>query len=306
MNTIRFETRRNIFDGLNLENLFYCGNLDDLAFLSRLYNLSSFPSFDSRFKNAEQDIWQHCINNDDYEANWVFEDERFQLLTCEDSIFLKFLSETVHPIVRPDSEVSQRMVEHYNDQLKSSGWLLVPKEKIAGRAKYAIERIGTFHSKISRAYTSADILSSNWMQTEITRIQDAIETDPALAIGTAKDLVESCCKAILSEYGVTTGKTDDLATLSKSMCKVLELVPEGISKEAKGAEIIRRTLSNLAALTKSIAELRGLYGSGHGKDGEHVGLEPRHARLCASCAITFVDFVTETFVKRGAKTKDNS
>ena len=138
------------------------------------------------------------------------------------------------------------------------------------------------------------------MQTEIVRIRESIDIDPALAIGTAKDLIESCCKTILAQIpeAEEVSKTDDLPTLSKKLCKALALVPEGISNEAKGADIIRRTLSNLASITKGVAELRSLYGSGHGRDGKHVGLEPRHARLAASCAIAFVDFATETYLKR--------
>lgn len=90
------------------------------------------------------------------------------------------------------------------------------------------------------------------------------------------------------------------------MCRELGLLPEGISSEAKGAEIIKRTLSNLTAITKGIAELRGLYGSGHGRAGKHVGLQPRHARLAASCAITFVDFATETYMQRKTDRSDKS
>lgn len=46
------------------------------------------------------------------------------------------------------------------------------------------------------------------------------------------------------------------------------------------------------------AELRGLYGTGHGRDGKYRGLEPRHARLVVGAAVAFIDFVTETFEKR--------
>ncbi|WP_425311225.1 abortive infection family protein [Leptospirillum ferriphilum] len=57
-------------------------------------------------------------------------------------------------------------------------------------------------------------------------------------------------------------------------------------------------LRNLSALTKYLAELRGLYGSGHGRDGKHRGLEPRHARLSVGVAVAFIDFVTETYKER--------
>ena len=260
------------------------------------------PSFDSRFENAAGDIWQHTENNDDWGAEWVFTDPRFNLLGCSDETFLQFVCETVHPVVRPDAKEANRIVGHYNDQLKKSGWRLEESERIAGRAVFVPVRIDHFQSKIKRAKSAAEILTSNWMQAEIERIQAAIDTDPALAIGTAKDLVESCCKAILTELGHPPAKTDDLPSLSKQLSKQLGLVPEDIPHQARGADTIKRLLSNLATVTKGIAELRGLYGSGHGRDGNHTGLEPRHARLAASCAIAFVDFATETYLtkhKRG-------
>jgi len=89
-----------------------------------------------------------------------------------------------------------------------------------------------------------------------------------------------------------------LPDLTKLIAKELKLVPEGISDEAKGAETIRLLLRNLAAVTQYLSELRGLYGSGHGRDGRHRGLEPRHARLAVGAAVAFIDFVSETYHQR--------
>lgn len=36
---------------------------------------------------------------------------------------------------------------------------------------------------------------------QIRRIEHSVESDPTLAIGTAKELVETCCKTILLERG---------------------------------------------------------------------------------------------------------
>ena len=66
----------------------------------------------------------------------------------------------------------------------------------------------------------------------------------------------------------------------------------------QGAETIKLILRNLAALTQYLAEWRSLYGTGHGRDGRHKGLQPRHARLAVGLAVSFIDFVTETFRER--------
>jgi hypothetical protein len=136
------------------------------------------------------------------------------------------------------------------------------------------------------------------MQKEIERVENAIDRDPALAIGTAKELVESCCKSVLTKRGVLYSTSADLPTLTKLVAKELGLVPEDITDAKKGAETIKLILRNLAALTQYLAELRGLYGSGHGRDGRHRGLQPRHARLAVGAAVSFIDFVTETFRER--------
>jgi hypothetical protein len=191
------------------------------------------------------------------------------------------------------------MVRAFNDQLRPEGWMLVEVEKIAGRPRYIAQAIGELGGRsVMRARSVADALDAGWMQKEIERLENAIDRDPALAIGTAKELVESCCKTVLTKRGLTYSSSADLPNLTKLVAKELGLVAEDVTDFAKGAETIKRILRNLAALTQYLAELRGLYGSGHGRDGRHRGLQPRHARLAVGAAAAFIDFVTETYRER--------
>ena len=79
MNNITGITKRDIFDlffkGLNIDILWdtqkiiypYYGRLSELEiFLSGYHSIRAMPSSDPRFMNAEDDIWQHTVNNDDY------------------------------------------------------------------------------------------------------------------------------------------------------------------------------------------------------------------------------------------------
>lgn len=257
------------------------------------------PSHDSRYKNAAGDIYQHRINNCDWSEDWVYDDARFGLQSGTDDLFLRFLCETVHPVVRPEKDESIRLITQYNDQLRQDGWSLVEEERIAGRPRFVGRRAGIAGQlAVSRAKTVANALDAGWMQKEIERLVVAVESDAALAIGTAKDLVESCCKSILTRQQVKFAKTATLPELTKLLTKELRLVPEGISEEAKGSETIRLLLRNLTTITQYLAELRSLYGSGHGRDGKHRGLEPRHARLAVGAAVTFIDFMSETYHER--------
>lgn len=300
--TVSRRVRRNIIDGIKVDGISWMGTLEDVEFLQRLWDLEALPSLDSRYENAAGDIWQHRRNNFDWEDGWIFDDKRFDLVDGPADQFLAFLAEMVHPLVRPDRNEALEMVRAFNDQLRPEGWMLVEVEKIAGRPRFVARAIGELGGRsVMRARSVADALDAAWMQKEIERLENAVDRDPALAIGTAKELVESCCKTVLNKRGVAYSASADLPALTKLVAKELGLVPHDITDAAKGAATIKLILHNLAALTQYLAELRGLYGSGHGRDGRYKGLQPRHARLAVGAAVSFIDFVTETFRERQFK-----
>lgn len=148
MNRITEITKRDILDlfqnGLEIDEFFqtrtvtynYYGRLEELDFLKRLYDLERMPSFDSRFVNAEQDIWQHTVNNDDYPYCWVFEDKRFNLQDGSDEVYLKFLCEVFHPAVRYDKGYWKEFLVAINKLLQNDGYEIYPAEKISNRDVY--------------------------------------------------------------------------------------------------------------------------------------------------------------------------
>jgi hypothetical protein len=140
----------------------------------------------------------------------------------------------------------------------------------------------------------AKTLNANHLAEQIKRLEASVESDPSLAIGTAKELIETCCKTILAERGKPVAGTPDISTLTKSTLKELKLVPDGIPEASRGAEVIKRLLSNLGTIGNNLAELRGLYGTGHGKHGTSAGLGARHAKLAVGAAATLAVFLFET------------
>lgn len=141
-------TRRDIFSlfiyGMDIEEFFdskrikygYYGRLSEIDFLKRIYDLKSLQSFDNRFDDAEGDIWQHTINNDDYEEGWIFEDDRFELLNGDDEVLLKFLCAVFHPAVRYESGYWKEFFDAINGLLRNDGYELYPESKISGRDVY--------------------------------------------------------------------------------------------------------------------------------------------------------------------------
>ena len=142
------------------------------------------------------------------------------------------------------------------------------------------------------------------LRVEIDRLTGAADEDPSLAVGTAKEMVETICKTILLDRGVVY-QGEDLPQLVRNTAKELDLVPESIPDHAKGSEIIRRMLSSLNQVSQGIAELRNLYGSGHGRDGRFKGIHPRHAKLAVGAAATLGTFLMETHLERNARDGDS-
>jgi len=294
-------TRQAIVDDLSINKVWWGGRQDAVAFLSRLYRLDELPSYDMRYADAAGDIYQHCINNDDWQPDWVFTDPRFELAT-DDNKFLQFLAATVHPAIRPDQKEARVLAEMYNRHLAPDGYGLVEVTQISGRPVYAGKERSTLPSVLRHAEETITLGDKDYLATLITRIET--EKDPELAIGTAKEMVEAVCKWILVSEGVEPDTEWKLPKLVNETAKILKVTPSDVREDAKAAETIRRVLGNLSQIVSGIAELRNEYGSGHGKASGRGGLGPRHARLVVGAAETLAVFLSQTYDDRGAEVPD--
>jgi hypothetical protein len=136
------------------------------------------------------------------------------------------------------------------------------------------------------------------LQRQIERMRGSVDTDPALTLGTAKELIETACKTILEEREHPVDPSWDLGRLVKETREALKLLPSDIPDAVKGADAIKRLLSNLGAVAQGLGELRNLYGSGHGRSGKRRTIEPRHARLSSGTAAALATFLLETHWER--------
>jgi hypothetical protein len=291
-------TRRNIIRTLREEGVSWSGRLDDVDFLSRLYDLDQLPSHDDRFDNAKGDIWQHRINNYDWSDDWIFDDDRFDLLHCSDNEFLRFLCEMINPIVRPDRKEAENLLEFFNEQLGPEGYQIVEKKTRFGNVRY--EPVGLLSKTISALEEVQDIaeeINSEYMQREILRMKTALEReDIELAIGTAKEFVETICKTILNERNKPTKGDENLPKLVYLTLEEVKAVPT-VDTGIKTNKLVKKTLGTLSTLTQCIAELRNLYGTGHGKNASAVSLEPWHATLAVNAATTLALFFYQSHEK---------
>lgn len=168
--------------------------------------------------------------------------------------------------------------------------------RIYQKCKIIVERIEGTSSVISQ--TADDLkkkFSSEYMSKQIELMVSMQKTNPTNAIGTAKELIESCCKTILDEQGISWSKTDDVPQLTNKTLDTLNLLPANVQSTDQGADAIKAVLGNLRSIPSKLAEIRNPFGSGHGKSASFKGLEERHAKLAVGSSITFVDFVWNTY-----------
>jgi len=150
----------------------------------------------------------------------------------------------------------------------------------------------------------ANRLDAEYLAAQVTRLQLAIVDDPASAIGTAKELLETCCKTVLADHGVTDYDDFDVPKLTKETLKVLKLTPENVPDTARGKDAVKKMLQGLSMAAQGLAELRNEYGTGHGKVAGTASPKPRHAALAVGAATTLATFLFDTHeVQRAAVVK---
>jgi hypothetical protein len=119
----------------------------------------------------------------------------------------------------------------------------------------------------------------------------SMHSDPALAIGTVKEFVETICKGILSVRGVPRTGAEDIQKLVK------------MTREALNVEVsdhtgsTRKVMNGLATVIQGVAELRGAVGTGHGPEPDAAVPEPVLARLVVQAGVSLGVFFLDLHQK---------
>lgn len=142
----------------------------------------------------------------------------------------------------------------------------------------------------------ADLDHPDAIRENLDRITRAIEgDDPAQAIGSAKELIESTAKIVLREVNQPIDPKDDLPQLVLKAQKSLGVHPTSASAGPDTSDAVKKILGGATTITAGIAELRNRgYGTGHGQAGPRVGLSARHAHLAVAGARLWCEFILDT------------
>lgn len=295
MNKISDVTRQAIADEISMNKLWYHGRLDEPDFLSRLFNLQKMPSRDSRYDNAYDDIHKHMVMNTDWDEAWYMTDPRINMLFCDDDLYRKFLALTIHPRVRSNADEIAGLLEIYDKYLAPDGFKVVKIDELSGRPIFEIAPLGA--GSINTSANKIHIkkyLNTAYIDAKISTMHDALNKDSELAIGTAKELLETTCKSILKQKGEEIDKDWTLPVLVKNTYKLFDFKPKDADEPEKAEKAILIILSGLNSIVQGIAELRNSFGTGHGKDANFKGLENKYAKLLVGVVSEVVIFLLAT------------
>lgn len=116
------------------------------------------------------------------------------------------------------------------------------------------------------------------------RIRRGLREDPAQAIGSAKELLETVLKAVLGLHGNGPETKVDVPKLVKDASVRLGLDAGGHRGDEPGADQRRRLFAALGNIVNATAELRNAgFGTGHG-GSQRPALDVATARLVVSSA----------------------
>ena len=84
----------------------------------------------------------------------------------------------------------------------------------------------------------------------------------------------------------------------KTTCESIGLSAKKLKNGVAGQDIAARILGNLGNIAQGMAELRNLYGDGHGKSKGFQSLPPRYAHLAVGSSVAAVHFMWDTYQDR--------
>ena len=283
-------TRRAIFDELIVRQVSCCGRLSEPDFLARLYDLAKLPSYDGRFDSMAGDIWQHRENNLDWDDDWIFADGRLDLIGTTDEAFLRFLSETIHPVVRPDSGEARALATTFNEHLVVDGWELVEGKPISGRPTFVARRRASGAVALPDPIHATDVLSDEYVRELAGKCDSRLASeDLDGAVTVARTLLE----AILSELearlaGAKGNYKGDLPKQFKQVTKLLRMDEQRSDLDDRFKDVIR----GLVMVANGLAPLRNKMSDGHARERKPA---PHHARVVVNAAKTVSAFLVESY-----------
>lgn len=163
--------------------------------------------------------------------------------------------------------------------------------------------IASLEENIIAAHPADDDISAILVDFDTDHVhiawQKALERrneDPEAAITMARTLIESVCKHILDEAGITHSDRDDLPKLYFETAKQLNMAPEQHQEQ-----VFKEILGSCQTVIKGLGTLRNKLSDAHGKGKRAVKPSPRHAALAVNLAGSMAAFLVATWEERSSQ-----
>lgn len=136
-------------------------------------------------------------------------------------------------------------------------------------------------------------LNSSYAQAIWSKALDRRTSDPEGAITVARTLMESVCKQILDERGVSHHDNPDMNKLYRMTAEELQIAPSQHTEQ-----VFKQILGGCTAVVEGLAALRNRLGDAHGKG--KVGVRPaaRHAELAVNLSGALAVYLLATHESR--------
>jgi hypothetical protein len=130
------------------------------------------------------------------------------------------------------------------------------------------------------------------IEEQLARLRRATN-DPALLLGTAKEMLESTAKYVMEEFSVPYSSRMDYEELWFHARDRLGLNPRDIDVTQPGAQQVREILQASLSIAKVANEIRNIQGTGHGRTLP-TAMTPELALLVVREACSVVEMVLST------------
>jgi hypothetical protein len=135
-----------------------------------------------------------------------------------------------------------------------------------------------------------DKFNQSYINAEWLKALERKADDPEGAITTARTLLETTCKFILDNLGVTYKDDIELPKLYRLTAENLNLAPDQHTEQ-----IFKQILGGCQSVVEGLGALRNKLSDSHGKRSSQIKPTSRHAELAVNLSGTMTTFLLETY-----------
>ena len=135
-----------------------------------------------------------------------------------------------------------------------------------------------------KAERITELLTQDYVYKQIRLMNKSIDSNPHLALGISKELIETCCKHLLNESGIKANKDWDVPKLVKETNKQIDLLPFEPENIELAKSSVAKILGGFSIIAHGISELRNSFGTGHGHLPDFKSLDGIYVKLAVSAS----------------------